>query len=90
MVGEGAQDVVPELVEPVPQRRQPVAVDPVDVAGAADVVVDQPSLSEHLEVLRDRRPADRHVVGQPGDRTRPAAQRGEDRPPGGVTQRVQY
>ena len=48
---EGAEDVVPERIEPCAERVEPGAVEAVHVSGSRLVEVDEASIEEHSEVL---------------------------------------
>ena len=65
---ERRQRLVPELVEPAPQRPKPMRVDVIDAAGALRVVRHQTCLLQDLEMLRHRRAADRHAARDRADR----------------------
>src|SRR5262249_59427152 len=62
------QGLVPKLVEPLPQRAEPVGVDVVDAAGALGPVPHQARLLQDLEMLRYRRAADRQAPRDGADR----------------------
>src|SRR6267142_3549562 len=54
--------LAPELVEPGAQRPKPVRIDVVHAAGPLGPVDDQAGVLQHLEMLRYRRPAHRHLL----------------------------
>ena len=66
-----------------------LGVEVVDPAGAICVADDQPSVLEHPQVLRYRRPADRQLVGELLDRAWSAREEFEDGAPGRVTEQTQ-
>jgi len=80
---------VPESVGPGPQAFDPGRLEPVDVAGADLLVGDQPAAPQHLEVLGDRRPANRNDRRDLTDRGRVVSQDLDDPPPGAVAECVQ-
>jgi hypothetical protein len=79
--------LVPERVEVGPQVGQCLRVHLVEAAGADLAVDHQPRVLEDLEVLRDRRAADRELAGELADRERPGDEALEDRLSRGVAQR---
>ena len=81
--------MVPEVVEVAAQQAQPLGVELIDASGADSLVDDQPGVLEHLQVLRDGRPADGQLAGELADRARSLAQVLEDRPPGRIAERGQ-
>ena len=70
---KGSECVVPELIEPGPQGREPLRVDGVDAARAFRVIGDKTGFLQHLQMLGYGRPADRHVFrkGSDGQRSGP-------------------
>src|SRR6266436_5206930 len=67
---KGSERVVPELIEPGPQGREPLRVDGVDAARAFRLVGDETGFLQHLEMLGYGRAADRHVLRKGSDRQR--------------------
>src|SRR5215475_15262423 len=65
---KGSERVVPELIEPGPQGREPMRVDGIDAARALRVIGDETGFLQHLEMLGYGRPADRHVLRERSDR----------------------
>src|SRR5882672_3814694 len=55
---ESHERIVPELIEPDPNRREPFRIDVVDAACALRPVGDQSRLLQDPEMLGNRRPAD--------------------------------
>src|SRR5919106_200876 len=84
VVRDGA---APERVELVAQRPYAGGVEPVDAPSSGRLVVDEARLFEHLQVLGDRRPADRQLIGEFAHGTWSFRQALEDGAPGGVTHR---
>src|SRR5262245_10050368 len=70
---KGSERVIPELIEPGPQGREPLRVDGVDAARAFRVIGDETGVLQHFEMLRHGRTADRHVLrkGSDGQRSGP-------------------
>src|SRR4029450_8088917 len=68
----------PEPVELGAKRIHAVRVELVDATGADGAVDHQPGLLQHLEMLRDGRPADRQPVRELADRLRTLGQTLED------------
>jgi hypothetical protein len=56
----------------------------IDAAGTSRRVADQPGVLQHLQMLRDGRPADRQLARELTDRTWPVGKAFEDRPPGRI------
>src|SRR5215475_2269589 len=67
---KGSERVVPELIDPGPQGREPMRVDGIDAARALCVIGDETGFLQHFEMLRYGRPADRHVLRKRSDRQR--------------------
>ncbi len=80
------QSPLPEGVELIPQRGHCRRIEPVDMPGAGRAFTDKAGVLEDLEVLGDRRPADRQLRGQLSHRLRPLGQAADDGAPGGVRQ----
>jgi hypothetical protein len=68
------------VVEVTPQQRKPVGVHLIDASGADSLVDHQPGVLQHLQVLRDGRPADRQLAGKLAYGARPLGETLEDRP----------
>ena len=64
----------PELVEPEIEPVEALGVDCVDAFGALGFHADEVGIEERLQVLGDRRAADRQALGQFVDRARGAGQ----------------
>jgi hypothetical protein len=77
----GRERLVPETLELGAKRAYARRVELVDPAGPGGPVHHQPRPLEHLEVLRDGRPADRQPTGKLSDRPRPVRETLEDRAP---------
>src|SRR4051812_24889603 len=86
-IAKSGQRLVPERVEVGPQVGQRLRIHLVEPARADLAVGHQPGVLEDLEVLRDRRTADRKPVGQLADRSRPRHQALEDGLARGVPER---
>src|SRR5690606_34391759 len=84
MVLEARERVVPEAVEPIAQLAEALGVDAIDARGAAGLVLDEARLLERFQMLRDRRPADRHAARNLADAARAFAQALEHGPARGV------
>src|SRR5215468_5220353 len=67
---KGSERVVPELIEPGPQGREPMRVDGIDAARALCVIGDETGFLQHLEMLGYSRPAHRHMLRKRSDRQR--------------------
>src|SRR6266567_5116221 len=83
---ERRQGSVPEPVEVRAQRAHPVRVELVDAAGSQLAVADETRLLEDLQMLGDRRPADRQLGRQLADGAWPLTDPLEDRPTRGVAE----
>src|SRR5262245_17795459 len=83
---ERGERLIPELIEPGPQRTEPVGVDVVDATGAFRPVRHQARLLQHLEMLRHRGPAHRHAARDGADRLWPRLEPLEHPPAGGIGQ----
>ena len=70
-----------------PQRCQSVGVHLIDALLAGPLIEDEAGILEHLQVLRDGRPADGKVARQFGHRAWVLDQQLKDRPPGRISQR---
>jgi hypothetical protein len=77
---------VPELVEPGAHGAQPLRIDGVDAARPILAVADQAGVLQHLQVLRDRGPADRQARGDLAHRARPGRQPLQHPAAGGIGQ----
>jgi hypothetical protein len=77
-IAKRRERLVPERVEVRPQVGDRLRVDLVDAPRADLAVDDEAGVLEDLEVLRDRRPADRQLAGELADRPRPLHQALED------------
>lgn len=86
---ESGERLVPELVEPFPERAEAIGVDVVHAARPLGAIRHQTRQLQDLEMLRDGRPADGHVARDLADRARPGAQVLEDFPPRGICQGCQ-
>ena len=80
--------MVPEPFEIRAQRIDAGGIDLVDAPVADGAIDDQAGALENPEVLRDGGPADRKVARELADRHRAAQQPLDNRPPGGVAERV--
>ena len=80
------QRLGPELIELDAKNAHPSGVELVDAPVADRPVYHQPSLFQHLEVLRDRGPADRQLIGKLADGPGTFCQKLEDRAPGRVAE----
>ena len=87
---EAGQGVRPEEFDEGAQRQQAVRVDRVQPPSPLRAVDDEPGVLQHSKVLGDRRPADRKAGRDLHDGLRSFAEAVEDRPPGGVAERVEY
>jgi hypothetical protein len=67
---EDGQDVAPEALHILAERREAGRIRVVDVTGSSLPVSYQVGALEDSQVLRDRRPADRQIGGQLRHRTR--------------------
>jgi hypothetical protein len=76
---EGRHGLIPEPVEVLAQGVDPVRVELVDAAVAGRPVDHEARVLEHLEVLRDRGPADRQLTRELADGRRTVRQPLEDR-----------
>jgi hypothetical protein len=83
------EDDVPEVFEPGPDFPDSGWIEPVEVASADRLVLHELAGLEHAQVLRDRRPAHRDLIGKVSDRDWTTAQHLHDLPPGTVTERVE-
>ena len=72
-----------------PHRGEPGRVELVEPAVADRAVDDQAGVLQHLQVLGDRRPADRQPRRQLPHRQRTGREAFADRPPGGVSECVE-
>jgi len=70
---EGIERMVPELVQPAPQRAKAGGIDRIKAAGAVLFLAYETSVFQHPQMLRHRRPAHRHSLRDPahGLGTRP-------------------
>src|SRR5262245_18656502 len=70
---KGRERIVPELIEPGAQGREPVRIDGVDAARAFRAIGDETGVLQYLEMLGHGRAADRHVLrkGSDGQRSGP-------------------
>jgi hypothetical protein len=87
---QAAQPVAPELLvgmQPLHHIAQRSWVEAVDALAPATLVDHQPGITQHLEVLRDARPAHRELLGELVHRARPRAQQVQQRAPRRVRQR---
>ena len=82
----GRERLGPEAVEFGPKHCQPIRVDLVDALLAGSFVDDETGVLQHLQMLRDRRPADGQLTGQLADRAGVLDQPLENRPPGRISQ----
>jgi hypothetical protein len=80
----------PELVEVGPYRAHTGGIDLVEPLPADLLVRHETDVLEHLQVLRDRRPAHRELERKVADRTRAIGKPLEDRSPSGVTERSRH
>src|SRR6476646_3931005 len=86
---EPRQRRVPELVEEVAHRREPLHPDRVDAARALRAVLDQPGVLEYAQVARDRGAADGEPRRELSDRERRCPQGREDVAADGVFECVE-
>src|SRR4051794_4234938 len=86
-IAERRERLVPEGVEVGAQVGQCLRVHLVEPARADFAVDDEPRVLEHLQVLGDRRAADRQLAGELADRPRTLDQALEDGLAGGVPER---
>src|SRR5215831_15901762 len=77
---ERGEGLVPERVEVVAELAHAVGIDPVEPPRAVSTLRDEPGLLQDAQVLRDRGPADRQLVGDLADRAGARAELLEDRP----------
>src|SRR3984885_4554646 len=80
------QSPLPEGVELIAQRGHGHRIEPVDAPGAGRALTDQAGVLQDLQVLGDRRPADRQFRGQLSHRLRPVGQAADDGAPGAIRQ----
>lgn len=85
---ERTERILPERVEEGPDARETGGVEGEVVAGALPVLPDQSGRFEHLEVLRDRGPADWNTVRQLADGQRLASQLLDERQPRRVAENL--
>src|SRR5262249_56503528 len=64
---KSSERVIPELIEPGSQGREPLRVDGVDAARAFRVIGDETGVLQHFEMLGYGRTADRHVLRKGSD-----------------------
>jgi hypothetical protein len=76
----GGQRAAPELVEVSPELAETILIHLVDATVARGPVDHQAGLLQHLEVLRDGRPANRQPAGDLTDRARAASDALKDLP----------
>src|SRR5262249_46231812 len=80
----GRQCLAPEALELAAKRAETVRVELIDAVLSRAAVDDEARILQHLQVLRDGRPADRQLARELGDGLRPPGQPLEDGPPGRV------
>jgi len=88
-LGEGRQRLVPRVDQPLLQRREAVWCQRVQVAGADAVMLDEAGSLQDLQVLADRRPADRELRRELAHGDRPASQPLDDATPGEVAEGIE-
>src|SRR5215471_17132676 len=86
---ERTQDVLPESFQVVPQQRQAIEVNAVELLAPTSFRTQQPRLFQHSEMLRDGWPADRKVARDVVDRARSAPDGFHDRAPRRIGERLQ-
>ena len=64
---EGGQCSTPEVIEVDAELREPRRVDRIDAPGSFGAVRHQPGILQDAQVLGDRGPADRHLLGELAD-----------------------
>src|SRR6266545_1218344 len=84
-----AQVVTPERLEELAHRLEALGAHHEQVAGAVTLLVDEPRVLQHAEVLRDGLGGDVEVRGDLADRARLVAHEFQDRPPVRLGQRAQ-
>src|SRR5690606_34260961 len=73
------QCLAPEPIELGTQLSDPIRIQVVDAAGSVAPIAHEASVLEHLQMLRDGRPADRQPGGELPDGTRSCRETLEDR-----------
>src|ERR1700675_4852878 len=81
---ESDERLIPELIEPDPNRGEPLRIDVIDAARALCAIDYQSRLFQNPEMLGNRRTAHRHARGDLAHRARPAAQFLEHLPAGRI------
>src|SRR5690606_41938436 len=80
------RSVLPKLIEPALHRCETFRIDAVRIAIPFAGLLDEPSLFQDFEVLRNRRARDRQLLRDPADMQRTALEQLEDPLTAGVGQ----
>jgi hypothetical protein len=79
---------IPEPIEVVPQRVDAGGIELIEAAVSLGPIDDEVRVFQNPEMLRDGGPADREIAGEFADWLRAIHQALENRPPGGIAQRI--
>lgn len=85
---ERGQVLRPERLQLSPQLIQTVEPGSVDTLATLPLHLHQPGVQEHLQMLRDRRTADRQILRDLSHRARPGRHPSENLTPSSITQRT--